>query len=180
MKTPASPFTIGFLGRFTEQKGLRVLLDAFRKVRKTRPDVRLRLAGSGPFPIPKMPGVSVDGWVPYSHDWFSNIHVLVAPSLPWENLGMSPIEALAHGVPAIVSDSGGLPETVGSFGAVTRAGDVDGLARAINDVAGSYPEARNHALAGREWVREEFSAERHIERLMGVYKAAKLRAAPLP
>lgn len=169
---PVGRFTIGFLGRLERQKGVDVLLDAFATVRRSHPEARLRIAGAGPFPIPKTEGVSVDGWVPDSHRWFGDVHVLAVPSRPWENLGNSSIEALAHGVPVVVTDSGGLPETVGSFGKVVRPGDPSGLATALIEVADQYAESRALALAGREWVREEFSTERHLDRLLAIYTAA--------
>ena len=170
--TPPGPFTIGFLGRLERQKGVEVLLNAFSIVRNSRPDARLRFAGAGPVPIPHSAGVSVDGWVPDSHRWFSEIHLLAVPSLPWENLGNSSIEALAHGVPVVVTESGGLPETVGGFGTVIPPGDPSRLATALLGVMDDYNSARQVALAGREWVREEFSTDRHVERLLAIYSAA--------
>jgi glycosyltransferase involved in cell wall biosynthesis len=170
--SPPGPFTVGFLGRLERQKGVEVLLNAFATVRRSRPDVRLRFGGSGTVPIPKGDGISVDGWVPDSHRWFEGIHILAVPSLPWENLGNSPIEALGHGVPVVVTDSGGLPETVGKFGTVVRAGDPSELAAALLHLMDHYAEARETALAGRAWVQEEFSTERHIERLLAIYSAA--------
>lgn len=169
---PTGPFTVGFLGRFERQKGVDTLLAAFAQLRKARPDARLRLAGSGPFEIPSGNGVTVDGWVANSHDWFGKIHLLVVPSRPWENLGNSPIEALASGVPVIVTDSGGLPETVGSFGTVVPPGDPAVLASSIGHIADHYEEARLLARAGRAWVTEEFSPERHVDRLLQIYRAA--------
>jgi len=170
---PTGPFTIGYLGRFERPKGIQVLLDAFAIVQKSHPDARLRFAGSGPFPIPKADGVSLDGWITDRDRWFDGIHILAVPSLPWENLGNSPIEALAHGVPAIVTDTGGLPETVGEFGTVVRSGDVTELAAAIVQQMDHYDEARQLALAGRAWVTDEFSTERHLERLLAIYESAR-------
>jgi glycosyltransferase involved in cell wall biosynthesis len=174
------PFTVGFLGRFERQKGIEVLLKAFETVRKNLPDARLRFAGAGPVPIPSRPGITVDGWIADSYRWFAGIHVLVVPSLPWENLGNSAIEALGSGVPVIVTDSGGLPETVGDFGTVIPPGDATALANAIVRVADQYAEARLQARAGREWVREEFSPERHTERLLAIYTRGAGWDAPPP
>ena len=169
---PDGPFTIGFLGRFEHQKGVGVLLEAFARVRATHPDVRLRLTGAGPYAVPPTPGVTVTGWTGDVDRWFDGVHVVVVPSLPWENLGNTSVEALGHGVPVIVSDSGGLPETVGEFGTVTPAGDSVALADAIGNVLSNYDDARRTASAGRGWVREEFSTERHVDRLLRIYRAA--------
>lgn len=170
---PSPPFTYGFLGRFERQKGVEVLLRAFEIVRRSLPEARLRFAGSGTFPIPPGNGVSVDGWVTDTHRWFAGIHVLVAPSLPWENLGTSSVEALANGVPAVVSDTGGLPETVGEFGTIVPVGDPEALAAALLRLASRYDEARQRALAGRSWVQVEFSEDHHVECLLSVYDAAR-------
>jgi len=175
-RMPSGPFTIGFLGRFERQKGVEVLLEAFAKVRTSRPDVRLRFAGSGPISIPNMDGVSVDGWVTDRDRWFDSIHLLAVPSLPWENLGNSSIEALARGVPVIVTQTGGLPETVGEFGTVVPPGDATALAAALVLGMDRYDEARQVALAGRTWVQDEFSTERHVERLLAIYDSALGRA----
>jgi len=168
-RVPDGPFTIGFLGRFERQKGVDVLLNAFESVRRRFPDARLRFAGSGPVAIPTGNGVSVDGWVSDDHHWFDGIHALAVPSRPWENLGNSPIEALARGVPVVVTDSGGLPETVGQFGTVVSPGDSEALADALTSTWDRYSNARALAAAGREWVRTEFSTERHVDRLLRVY-----------
>jgi glycosyltransferase involved in cell wall biosynthesis len=169
---PSGPFTIGFLGRFERQKGVSILLAAFQQLRHHVPDARLRFAGSGPISIRPGNGVSVDGWVTDIRTWLGSIHVLAVPSLPWENLGNSPIEALAHGVPVVVTDSGGLPETVGEFGQVVPPGDAGALAAALERIHDHLTDSRHQALAGREWVREEFSTERHLDRLLAIYRAA--------
>jgi len=169
---PKGPFTIGFLGRFERQKGVEVLLQSFALLRRKRPDARLRFAGSGSVAIPTSDGIEVDGWVSDASRWFREIHVLAVPSLPWENLGNSPIEALGNGVPVVVTDSGGLPETVGKFGTVVKPGDPSHLADALLGIMENYDEARQRALAGRAWVQEEFSSDRHIERLLAIYSTA--------
>ena len=172
-RVPEGPFTIGFLGRLERQKGVEVLLRAFELVRRSHPDARLRIAGSGPYPIPATANVAVEGWVTDRRGFFEDVHVLAVPSLPWENLGNSAIEALMHGVPVVVTRSGGLPETVGEFGTVVPPGDAPNLAAALLTVADSYDSARKVALAGRVWAREEFSTEHHLDRLLSIYAAAR-------
>jgi glycosyltransferase involved in cell wall biosynthesis len=169
---PDGPFTFGFLGRYDREKGIDVLIRAIEIVHRSRPDVRVRFAGSGPFPIPSGPEFIDDGWIPNSSPWFSRVHALVVPSRGWENLGNSPIEALGHGLPVIVSDSGGLPETVGEFGTVTRQGNAEDLARALDHVIAHYDDERRRALTGREWVQQEYSIEHHLARLLEIYEAA--------
>jgi glycosyltransferase involved in cell wall biosynthesis len=169
---PSGPFTLGFFGRLAWFKGIDVLLDAFDLVRVTHPEVRLRIAGEGPHPIGPREGMTLDGWIGNSRPWFSQIHLLVVPSLGWENLGNSPIESLGWGVPVIVSQSGGLPETVGEFGTVVPQKNPSALAAAIIRTIDNYPAARELARRGREWVREEYSVEAHLSRLLAIYESA--------
>jgi glycosyltransferase involved in cell wall biosynthesis len=59
---------------------------------------------------------------------------LVHPSRD-EGFGMTPIEAMASGVPAIASTVGALPEVMGDAGVLVDPDDDDGWAAAITDVA---------------------------------------------
>lgn len=174
---PKGPFTVGLFGRLERQKGIEVLLRAVDLVRRTHPEVRVRIGGSGPFTLPQDPNLLVDGWVTDTSGWFGSVHALIVPSLGWENLGNSPIEALGHGLPVIVSDAGGLPETVGEFGTVVAKGDVEALADAIRELVDHYDEYRARAEIGRKWVRREFSVEHHLAQLLRIYDSAS-RSGP--
>ncbi|MGI0140308.1 MAG: glycosyltransferase family 4 protein [Thermoplasmata archaeon] len=175
---PTGPFTIGFFGRFVPVKGLDVLLRALRMVREQRPEVHLRLAGSGPVAVADIENLHRDGWVSDAGLWFDQIHVLVVPSLGWENLGNSAIEALGYGVPVIVSDAGGLPETVGEYGTVVPKGSPRSLADAILATASDYPARRRLAQRGRDWVRKEFSPDRHYDELLAIYESVRGHGPP--
>jgi glycosyltransferase involved in cell wall biosynthesis len=97
----------------------------------------------------------------------------VAPSLWAEPLGLSAVEAIVRGVPVVASAVGGYAETVepGVTGLLCRNGDVDDLARCLDDVArgrvfgdGTLAHdvverfARRHALGA------------HVEALSGVFE----------
>ncbi|MFQ5459615.1 MAG: glycosyltransferase family 4 protein [Anaerolineae bacterium] len=49
----------------------------------------------------------------------------------YEGFGLPPLEAMAAGVPCLVSDAGSLPEAVGSAALVVAAGDDEALARGV-------------------------------------------------
>lgn len=168
------PFTVGYLGRLERQKGIDTLISAFDgAVRRKIPNAVLRVAGSGSVSIRTEAGaVEWTGWVESVTEWLAGIDVLVVPSLPWENLGNSAIEALGHAVPVIVTNSGGLPEAVGDFGTVVQWGDARALSEAILRVASRLPEEKLRARAGREWVRTEFATGRHISTLLEIYADA--------
>ncbi len=68
-----------------------------------------------------------------------SLDVVVIPSLWWENSPLVLLTALACGVPAVVSDLGGLTESVqdGVNGYSFKAGDIDALATVIRTIASS-------------------------------------------
>jgi len=78
------------------------------------------------------------------------------------------LQALGAGLPAIVYDIGGLGEVVGRFGAgaVVEAGDIGGMALAIENLLGdadALAAARRGAEAARQELTWEASAAAHLD-----------------
>ena len=126
-------FTIVYVGRLQVSKGLPVLLEAFECLRDKDAELilvggygtggmekylRRRLAADGRIKI--RPGDPL----PYLH----RADVLVHPSFE-DGLGLAPLEALACGVPVIVTDDTGMKEYVvsGRNGYILPTGDIDAL-----------------------------------------------------
>ena len=61
---------------------------------------------------------------------YGDADLLVLPSRA-ESYGMVVTEALAHGVPVVASEVGGVPEALGEAGLLVRPGDPDALGRAL-------------------------------------------------
>lgn len=73
--------------------------------------------------------------------FFAEIDVAVFPSRIAESFGLVAAEAMAAGVPFVVSDAGALPEVAGADHPwVARAGDADELARVIGQALAASPE----------------------------------------
>ncbi len=124
----SSIFRLGFAGRLTALKAPVVALEVIRLLREKCTNVQLHIAGDGPLrdPLEKM----VKAWgldeVVHFHGivqdmslFYRHLDAFICPS--WrEPFGNVVQEALAHGVPAIVSNVDGLPEQVthGHNGAV--------------------------------------------------------------
>jgi glycosyltransferase involved in cell wall biosynthesis len=81
------------------------------------------------------------------------------------------LQALGAGVPAVVYDVGGLGEVVGSFGAgrVVPPGDVDGLARALEELLGDQ-EALASARAGAARARAELTWDAAASAHLSLYE----------
>ena len=93
-----------------------------------------------------------------SHE-LSASHIFVLPSLWGEPFGLSTIEAMAHGLCCVVSDSGASPELLAGAGVVVETGNVEELAASLLRLGGDEEgrlrmgrQARKRALGhfGRE------------------------------
>jgi L-malate glycosyltransferase len=167
-------FTIGHMGAFTEEKGQDVAVAAAALIQHSLPRARMVLAGDGPLLGEIRRGaagnVIFPGFVADRAAFFAALDVFIMPSRS-EAWGLAALEAMAHGVPVIVSDVGGLPEIVeaGNGGWLVPAGDPTALARAIT-LAAADPE-RLHAEGQRARERARlFSVDRMVEQTEAFYR----------
>lgn len=118
--TGTRPFVVGAACRFVPFKGLASLIHAVAEVRRRGGDVYLRLAGSGPElgnlkkavkSLAMQEYVSFEGNVSDMPRFYHGIDLLVAPSIR-EPFGLTPLEALACGIPAIMTEVDGHPEVL--------------------------------------------------------------------
>ena len=132
-----------FLGTLDPRKNIGVLLAAYRQLRARIPGApRLVLAGGVPASAaalqsdaaaPDLAGhVELTGYVSQARrmDLFARAHLLVLPSLD-EGFGLPVLEAMASGVPVVVSSGGSLPEVAGDAATPVAPGDVDGFEAAM-------------------------------------------------
>jgi glycosyltransferase involved in cell wall biosynthesis len=153
-------FELLFAGRLEREKGVAVLLDAWR-LAGLGDDAALVLAGEGPIE-PRGPGVRVLGRVPRDQlpALYAGADALVLPSIrtatflePW---GLVVNEAMSQGTPVIASDAvgavaGGLVRD-GRNGLVAPAGDARGLATRIQALARDQGLRERLGAAAREDV----------------------------
>ncbi|QDU84353.1 Spore coat protein SA [Planctomycetes bacterium Pla163] len=90
-------------------------------------------------------------------------HLFVLPSLWSEPFGLATLEALAHGLPAVVSSAGGSPEIVrdGLDGLVVPSGDAAALAEALVRLERDEVARMRLARAGLERVGERLRGRAH-------------------
>ncbi len=145
-------FVIGHMGAFTKEKGQDVAVAAAALIRQSLPRARIVLAGDGRM-LSEMrrrapENVTFPGFVADRAAFFAALDLFIMPSRS-EAWGLAALEAMAHGVPVIASDIGGLPEIVGpgSGGWLVPAGDPKALAEAI---AMAAVGSRSVARAGRK------------------------------
>jgi glycosyltransferase involved in cell wall biosynthesis len=174
-------FTVGYVGRLVEEKGLRVLLDAL----DTAPfDSQLLLVGRGPMEGAIRDFAAARGWgerlslVPDAGhgdvpQYLNCMDVLVLPSLAriYEQFGHVLIEAMACQVPVVGSTSGEIPNVIGDAGLVVPEGDATALRGALARLAGDGRLRRRLGEAGRERVTRLYTHAHLAGRLVEFFRA---------
>jgi glycosyltransferase involved in cell wall biosynthesis len=133
------PGRIGFIAGDFAAKGGHTVIASMSRVRKVRPDAHVVIAGNG-VPVSAAAldaaGAILLGYVPREdliNDVLPSCEVFAYPS-HFDGLPLTLLEALATGVPCVVSDYFALPEIVGPGGRVIKEGDSDALAETILDL----------------------------------------------
>ncbi|GBE55062.1 MAG TPA: glycosyltransferase family 4 protein [Euryarchaeota archaeon] len=118
-----------FVGSSVRQKGLDVLLDAFKIVRKRIPWAKLSVVGGG-MKEEVASGVSFLGFREKLDEFYSRAEVVVIPSRE-EGLSLVALEAMALGIPVVASRVGGLPEILEGRAILVEKENPSALAEAI-------------------------------------------------
>jgi glycosyltransferase involved in cell wall biosynthesis/SAM-dependent methyltransferase len=135
-----SEITIGYLSSLNPHKGAHLLLEAFMQVNPK--NIRIKVFGDTSadpeyFTILKKisrghSGIEFCGRYDYEEmpEIFETVDIIAVPSLWWENSPLVLLRSLAHNVPAIVSNLGGLTEVIkdGQNGFTFTVGYSDSLA----------------------------------------------------
>ncbi len=92
------------------------------------------------------------------------------PSVWNEPFGLVGVEAMAHGLPVVAADVGGVREWLepGETGLLVPRRDADALAAAVDRLAADRELARRLGAAGARRVAERFSEEGHLTRLRAI------------
>ena len=170
-----------FVGRFDRQKGVDLLLDAMRRVR--REDVILHLIGAadrgdGGAPDLCDPRVRAHGWVDHADldAWYAAADAVVMPSR-WEGFGLVAIEAMRNDTPVLAGRRGALPEILGDppAGLLFDPDDAGGLARLIDGL----DAASLGTLGARARARYQaaYTEARALDALDDAYDVAATRRA---
>jgi glycosyltransferase involved in cell wall biosynthesis len=165
-----------FAGRVSKEKGVGTLIEAAGKLR----DVRIVIAGEGPSleafrsEAGALTNLEFVGYVTGERleDLIRGAGCVVVPSVSYENLPLSVLEAFARGKPVAASRLGGIPELVrdGVTGGLFTPGDADSLAGAVKGIMEDEDKRRTLGRQARELVRKEYSPEWHYDELMALYQ----------
>ena len=172
----------GFAARLEEGKGPLVLLDALAKVNRESPLAVARIAGTGPQLLDVKARVreldlrdACDLVGHYSDPglrsaFMNSLDVFVLPSLA-EGTPNGVIEAMAHGIPVIATNVGGIPDILDAdSGILVPPGDAVALAEAMATLAND-PQRRNEmGAAARERHQKLFTPTVVVPLLLNAYQ----------
>ncbi|MFH8398529.1 glycosyltransferase family 4 protein [Streptomyces anulatus] len=173
--------------RLVPRKGQDTLIRALPAVRRAVPDAVLLLTGDGPYAralrrLAADTGVAdavvLAGGQPHAAmpEHYAACDVFAMPcrtrrrGLEVEGLGIVFLEAAASGLPVLVGDSGGAPDTVrdGETGHVVDGRDVAAVADRLVGLLRDRAAARAMGEKGRAWVREAWGWEGAYDTLAGL------------
>jgi glycosyltransferase involved in cell wall biosynthesis len=179
------PFRVLFIGRLHPKKGIPLLIDAIKQLRTEGTDAVLDIAGTGePRYVDSLAshvrGLALDDVIRFvgfaagerKAELFARAHVMALPSYD-ENFGISVAEAMAYGLPVVISDAVAIADHVRAAGAgrVCRTGDVPTLTQALRELLSD--DARDACgERGAALVASEFSVAVMAQRLMSEYRRA--------
>ena len=169
-----------FLGRLSPEKGLWTLLRAFESLEA----IKLKIAGTGPLEktlrryVDKktLRQVSFTGFIdgPQKEECIQKALAVVVPSEYYKLCPISVLEAMAFGTCVLASRIGGLPELVaeGQTGFTFTSGDASELRQCLETLANDRSRAERMGREAAAVAAERFSAARHYDLLLEIYREA--------
>lgn len=161
-----------FLGRITQKKGLDLLVEAFEKLYRDYPDLRLVIVG----PDNEGYGVKVKSWLKkkgildrtlftgmlLGEDMLSALvdaEAFVLPSYS-ENFGMAVVEAMSCGTPVVISDNVGIYREVreNNAGIVVQA-NPDSVYSGIKTLLDDRKLRAQISMTGKKMVRDYYDID---------------------
>ena len=158
-----------FVGELREDKGIRDVLAAVERARLAIPDLRLIVVGDGPLrqELQSQPHrsefVRYMGKVP--RDELPKIYreartFILAPKSRrfWaEQFGFASVEAMASGLPVVITDSGAVPEVVPPWNPICPQGDIAALTAGLIEAMG--PSGDDWGTRNREFAVKQFDID---------------------
>ncbi len=177
---------VGCYGRVRAQKGTDLFVSALLALHARHPgatgvilgratgghraferDLRARVAAAG-----APPRIVFAGEVPVDAmpDWYRALDLFVAPQR-WEGFGLTPLEAMACGVPVVATGAGAFDEMVvdGETGLLVPRDDPDALTAAVDAALSDLERLARWGAAGRARVEAAFDLEVEAARLVAIY-----------
>lgn len=184
------PLRFSYHGRWAENKGIILLIEAIRILEKNRTDFECHIAGAPDIGITTdadkigrkvyhlvsdMRTIKLAGPIAYRDlpAFLSGMDFSIVPSTYPDPFPLVPLESMACGLPVIAFDTGGLRESVvdGVTGMLVKDISAQGLASAISLLLDDVERIHRMSLAARSHVMANFTWDRHVNELLGIYQS---------
>ncbi len=177
---PGGNFFIVSASRLVPDKGLFVLIEAFRHLVREIPTARLFIAGEGELErdlITVAKAMIDDGQVRFLGfrkdvpELLLGADVFAIPSLS-EGLGSTIVEAMMANTAVVGSQVEGIPELIqsGETGILVPPGDPNALFDALIHLAGNAEKRTSMAAKALEWAHRDFVPKIMVEKTYAVYR----------
>lgn len=176
---PAGAFTIACTAAYRPRKGIEYLIEALELLPADVPahlvligNMQARRLTKRIERSPARQRIHRVGFQPNAPQWSAACDVFCLPSVKREGLARAIIEAMAYGVPPVVTDSGGSPELVvdGQSGFVVPVRDAMALARAFERLYRDVALRARLGQAARERIRTDFDNADTVRRTVALYR----------
>ena len=169
---------VGMAGRFEQQKGIDLFLQAAQVVKRRFPHVKFLVVGDGPLrkdmeeqtlTLGLTKDIIFTGWKANVADYIGVMDIFCIPSR-WEALPLVLLEAMALGKSVVATNVGGTQEALedGKTGILVPPFNSGALANAIMSLVSNRETAQMMGKAGTQRAQQLFSVEKmimHYERL---------------
>lgn len=171
----------GNIGRISDRKGIKILIDAFYQVQQTNPNSRLLFVGS---PAQGKEDFLLEmenrikeykigdkvKFIPFVKNVFpywQAMDIAIIPSTEPESFGLVAIEAMLVNKPVIAADHGGLSEIVinNKTGIKFEPNNLDKLLQAMIDLGKDKALAEEYGNNGHKRVIETFNIKWYVENI---------------
>jgi glycosyltransferase involved in cell wall biosynthesis len=168
-----------FVGRLSEEKGIRPLLEAWKRIGKALP---LKICGDGPLGDEVRQAAAAESSIEWLGrrpledviDLMGQAKVLVFPSLWYEGFPRTIVESLARGTPVVASNLGSMKELIlrGRTGELFNPGNAEDMAKTVLGVCGDELRLGEMRQAAREEFLNRYDAGRNHRMMLDIYQQA--------
>jgi glycosyltransferase involved in cell wall biosynthesis len=182
-RAPRPALSIGFFGRLVPERGLDLL---FRACVALAGSWTLTVVGAGPSQeelegLAQRLGISARvswlGALPRQavEEVWPQLDCVVIPARTTQRwvmtVGRAALEAMAHGVAVVASDSGALPDVLGDAGRIVPEEDVPALAGVLQSFYADRAGCERLGVAGRRRVLDEFTDEAIARKTLAFWRS---------
>jgi glycosyltransferase involved in cell wall biosynthesis len=182
--------TVVYAGRLAEEKGVRLLMDAWDRYRSAagHPGLRLVIAGSGPLDravadwAATRSSVELVGFVSGARcvELMSQARAVLIPSVWEEPFGLVAVEAMAAGTAPVATKRGSFFELIahGEDGVLFPPDDPAAFASVMADIDARPQAYEAYGDRARETYEQRFNPEHSLKHLLEIYNFAIANPAP--